>query len=88
MRAEDGLPVSRETFMMILVDITAIHIRANYFSPTTEVRSVSQTQLQRALGQNRNLELQRTKINLVQSGYRVVPIFAMLELTENIQIEW
>lgn len=37
-RAEDGLPVSRETFMMILVDITAIHIRANYFSPTTEVR--------------------------------------------------
>lgn len=44
-RAEDGLPVSRETFMMILVDITAIHIRANYFSPTTEVRSVSQTPL-------------------------------------------
>lgn len=39
-RGEDGLPVSRETFMMILVDITAIHIRANYFSPTTEVRSV------------------------------------------------
>ncbi|XP_061192514.1 laminin subunit alpha-like [Saccostrea echinata] len=37
-RAEDGLGVSRETFMMVLVDITAIHIRANYFTPTTEVR--------------------------------------------------
>ena len=37
-RAEDGLRVSRETFMMVLVDITAIHIRANYFTPTTEAR--------------------------------------------------
>lgn len=37
-RAEDGLRVSREAFMMVLVDITAIHIRANYFTPTTEAR--------------------------------------------------
>lgn len=75
-RGEDGLPVSRETFMMILVDITAIHIRANYFSPTTEVRSV------KARG---NLtEIWNQKTNLILSNLTIgwFQFFAMLEMNE------
>ena len=37
--ADSGAIVSREQFMMILINLQALHIRASYFSLVDEVRS-------------------------------------------------
>lgn len=37
-----GASVDRETFMLVLVDLQALHIRASYYTVVTEVRLVSE----------------------------------------------